>query len=270
MFKQKHYLALSAVTLVTVLLLSLPSAEVARVKLATGSLFTPLFGAVSAARQLPGAAVEAVLPRSQLLKEIADLRRENAELLVRQQQAAAIAQENDQLRASVGWQQRQPWKLKAASVVLRDPANWWRTIEIDLGRRDGLVENLPVLTADGLVGRVSSVGYARSQVVLIGDPNCRVSARVKPAGYMGVISPGEPLRSSLVNLAYLSGNANVKPGQEVVTSGEGGIFPVGIPIGRIADASQAESGLYTVARVKFSANLGALDQVWVILNPQTN
>ena len=265
MLRKKHYLALGAVTLVTVLLLSLPSRTVSHLKLATGGLFTPLFGAVNAARQLPGAAVEAVLPRSQLLKEIADLRRENAELLVRQQQAAAIARENDQLRASVGWQQRQPWKLKPASVILRDPANWWRTIEIDLGRRDGLVENLPVLTADGLVGRVSSVGYVRSQVVLIGDPNCRVSARVvNPAHDMGVISPGGPLENSLVNLTYLSGSANVKPGQGVVTSGEGGIFPAGIPIGQIADASQAELGLYTEARVKLSANLGALDQVWVL------
>ena len=87
---------------------------------------------------------------------------------------------------------------------------------------------------------------------------------------MGVISPGGPLENSLVNLTYLSGNANVKPGQGVVTSGEGGIFPAGISIGQIADASQAELGLYTEARVKLSANLGALEHVWVILNPQTN
>ena len=74
--------------------------------------------------------------------------------------------------------------------------------------------NLPVLTADGLVGRVSSVGYTRSQVVLIEDPGCRVSARVlNPAHDLGVISPGGPMENSLVNLSYLSGNANLKPGQ---------------------------------------------------------
>jgi rod shape-determining protein MreC len=257
--------------LVAVLLLSLPSAAALRVKLAVGGLFVPFFGAVNAARQLPGTAVEAVLPRSQLLKENQRLRLENAELQVRQQQAAAIARENDQLRALVGWQQRQPWKLKLGSVVLRDPANWWRTIEIDLGKRDGLVENLPVLTTDGLVGRVSAVGYTRSQVVLIGDPNCRVSARVvNPARDLGVITPGGPLDGSLVDLTYLSGNATLKPGQEVVSSGEGGIFPAGIPIGQIVDSSQVENGLYTEARVKLAANFGALEQVWVILNPQTD
>lgn len=265
MFKQRHYLALGAVTLVTALLLSLPSRAALRLKLGIGGMFLPLFGAVGAVRQLPERAVDSVLPRGELLKEIENLRRENAELQVRQQQADAVARENAQLRAAVGWQQRQPWKLMLATVVLRDPANWWRTIQIDLGKRDGVTENMPVLTAEGLVGRISSVGYARSQVVLIGDPACRVSGRIlNPARDMGVISPGGALGNSLVNLSYLSGNAVLKPGEVVVTSGEGGIFPAGITIGQIVDSSQAEFGLYTEARVKLSANLGTLDQVWVL------
>jgi rod shape-determining protein MreC len=265
MFKQKHYLALGAVTLVTVLLLSLPSRAVSHLKLGIGGLFLPLFGAINTVRQLPVRAADTILPRGELLKEIESLRRENQELKVQNLQAAATARENDQLRALVGWQRQQPWKLKLASVVLRDPANWWRTIQIDLGKRDGMTTNLPVLTSDGLVGRVSSVGYTRSQVVLIGDPNCRISARVvNPARDMGIISPIGPLENSLVNLGYLSGNANLKSGQAVVTSGEGGIFPPGITIGQIVDSRQVEIGLYTEARVKLSANLGALEQVWVL------
>jgi rod shape-determining protein MreC len=272
MFKRKHYFAFSAVILVTVVVLSLPSRAVSRLRLAIGGLFLPLIGAVSAAKQLPDRAADALLPRGELLKEIETLRRENEECRVRQQQADALARENAELRALVGWRQRQPWKLKLARVVLRDPANWWLSVQIDLGRRDGLTNNLPVLAADGcLVGRVTSVGYARSQVVLIGDPGCRVSARVvDPAHDLGMIGPAGPLEHSLVEMTYLPGNANLKPGQEVVTSGEGGIFPAGIPVGQIVDAIQAEYGLYTDARLKLSANLGALDQVWVLLNPQVN
>jgi rod shape-determining protein MreC len=251
MFKRKHYFALGAVALVAALLLSLPSRAASHLKLGISGLFLPLFGAVSTTRQLPGRAAAAILPRSELLKEIGTLQRENQQLKVQDLQAAATARENDQLRALVGWQRQQPWKLK---------------LQIDLGKRDGLVENLPVLTADGLVGRVSSVGYAQSQVVLIGDPSCRVSARVVNAAHdMGVISPGGPLENSLVDLTYLSGNANLKPGQTVVTSGEGGIFPAGIHVGQIVDSRQAEFGLYTEARVKLSADLGALDQVWVLI-----
>jgi rod shape-determining protein MreC len=148
---------------------------------------------------------------------------------------------------------------------MRDPANWWRTVQIDLGSRDGLRENLPVLTADGLVGRVSSVGFTRSQVVLIGDPDCRVSALVEnPAHDMGVVNAGGLLDTSLVDLTYLSGGANLKPGQNVITSGLGGIFPKGIPIGQVVDSRPVEFSLYTEARVKLSVNLGALEQVWVL------
>ena len=265
MFKRKNYLAPGAVTLVAALLLSLPSGAASRIKLATGGLFAPFFGAVNAASQLPGAAMDAVMPRSRLLKEIENLRTENQRLEVQSLQAATILQENTQLRAQIGWQKQSPWKLKLAGVVLRDPANWWRVVGIDLGSRDGIRENLPVLTRDGLVGRVSSVGYARSQVVLLGDPGCRVSARVvNPAQNMGVVTTGGPLDTSLVNLTYLSGDAKLESGQKVVTSGEGEAFPPGIPIGQIVDFNQVENGLYAEARVKLSANLGALDQVWVL------
>jgi rod shape-determining protein MreC len=116
-----------------------------------------------------------------------------------------------------------------------------------------------------LIGRVSSVDQFKSQIILIGDPNCRVSARVEnPTHDIGVLGAGGPLDDSLVGLSYLSSGANLKSGQSVVTSGEGGIFPPGIPIGQIVDAQQVEFGLYTEARVKLNANLGALEEVWVL------
>jgi rod shape-determining protein MreC len=270
MFKQKHYLALGAVTLVAVLVLSLPSRAVSHLKLAVGSLFLPLFGLANSAQQLPADLADSVLPRRELLKQIDTLRRQNDQLKVQTLQAAAIARENDQLRIQIGWQigwQKQtPWKLKLANVVMRDPANWWQTVQIDLGSRDGIQTNQPVLTADGLVGRVSSVSLTRSQVVLIGDPNCRISALVEnPTHDTGIISASGPLDNSLVELTYLSGSANLKPGQNVFTSGLGGVFPKGIPIGLVAEEAQpVEFGLYTEARVKLSANLGALEQVWVL------
>ena len=265
MFKQKNYLALGAVVFVAVVLLSLPTRATARLKLAVGSWFLPLFGLASAAQQLPADLADSVLPRRELLKQIDNLRRENQQLKEQQIQSAAIARENDQLRNLFGWQKQAPWKWKLANVVMRDPANWWRTIQIDLGGRDGIQTNQPVLTADGLIGRVAAVGYVSSQVVLIGDPNCRVSALVENATHdMGVLSASGPLDTSLVELSYLSSSANLKPGQNVVTSGLGGIFPKGIPIGKIVDAQTIEYGLATQARVKLNADLGALEQVWVL------
>ena len=265
MFKQKNYLALGAVVFVAIVLLSLPASATARLKLAVGSWFLPLFGLTGAAQQLPADLADSVLPRRELLKQIDSLRRENQQLRSQSVQNTAIARENNQLRTLFNWQKTAPWKLKLAKVVMRDPANWWRTVQIDLGSRDGVRENLPVITDDGLVGRVSSVSLTRSQVVLVGDPNCRVSALVENAARdMGVLIAGGALDTSLVELTYLASSANLKPGQNVITSGLGGVFPKGIPIGQIVDARSIEYGLYTDARVKLNANLGSLEQVWVL------
>ena len=264
MFKQKNYLALGAVVLVAIILLSLPSRATARLKLSVGSWFLPLFGLAGAAQQLPADLADSVLSRRELLHQVDTLRRENQQLRSQAVQGVAIARENDQLRALFNWQRQSPWRLKLANVVMRDPANWWRTVQIDLGTRDGLRDNLPVITDAGLVGRVSSVSLTRAQVILVGDPNCRVSALVEnSARDMGVLLAGGTLDTSLVELTYLASSANLKPGQSVITSGLGGIFPKGIPIGEVVDSRSVEYGLYTDARVKLNANLGSLEQVWV-------
>ena len=250
--------------LLTLVILNLPSQTTARFKLVIGSLFLPLFGLASTSQHLTGAAGDAVVPRGELLHLNDGLRRENQQLRLQAMQAQETASENARLRQLVGWQQQTPWKLKLARVVLREPANWWRTVQIDLGSRDGLRVNLPVLTMDGLVGRISSVSLTRSQVVLLGDPNCKVSARVEETRDIGIIGASGPLETEFVELGYLSRNANLKPAQNVVTSGDGGIFPKGIPIGKIVDARILDYGLRTEARVRLAANLNALEEVWVM------
>jgi len=266
MFKQNNYIAAGIVVLAAVLVLSLPPSAASHLKLAIGSLFLPLFGLANAGEQLPADLADSVLPRRELLHQIAGLRLQNQQLQMQQLQTEATDRENERFRELYGWERQQPWKLKLARVITRDPANWWRTVEIDQGSHDGLAPNLPVLTQDGLIGRVSSVGLTRSQVVLIGDPNCRVSALVEDAAHdTGILSASGPLDSSLADLTYLSSSANLKSGQQVVTSGIGGVFPRGIPLGQIVDSQQVEFGLYSEARVKLNVNLGALEEVWVLV-----
>ena len=265
MLKRPHYIALGLVVLLTLLILNLPNQTTARLKLGIGSLFLPLFGLATSTQQVADAAVETAVPRRELLKLNDGLRRENQQLRLQAMQAQETASENARLRQLVGWQRQIPWKLKLAKVVLREPGNWWRTVQIDLGSRDGLRVNLPVLTTDGPVGRLSSVSLTRSQVVLLGDPNCKVSARIEnETRDIGIIGASGPLDTEFVELGYLSRNAYLKPGQNVVTSGEGGIFPKGIPIGKVVDVGPVDYGLRSAARVKLAANLNALEEVWVM------
>ena len=265
MLKRPHYIALGLIVLLTLVMLNLPGRTTARLKLGIGSLFLPLFGLTGSAQQLTAPTADAVVPRRELLKLNEDLRTKNEQLRLQAMQAEETARENARLRDLVGWQRQTPWKLKLARVVLSDPANWWHTVQIDLGSRDGLRLNLPVLTAEGLVGRISSVSLTRSQVTLLGDPNCKVAARVENATRdAGIIGASGPLEADFVEMGYLSRNSNLKPGQNVATSGEGGIFPPGIPIGKVVDVQPVDYGSRAEARVKLAANLNALQEVWVM------
>jgi rod shape-determining protein MreC len=268
MLKRPHYIALGLIVFLTLVILNLPGKTTARLKLGLGSLFVPLFGLANSVQQLSGKTGDAVMPRSELVRQKDALDRENRELKLQLMQADGKARENDRLRQLLGWQAHKAWKLKPANVVLREPSNWWRTVEIDLGSRDGVKLNMPVLTTDGLVGRISAVSLTRSQVVLLGDPNCKVAARVENQNRdTGVIGGSGPLDTGILDMGYLSRTADLKPGQNVWTSGLGGIFPKDILIGKVLDSHSEDSGMSTTARVKLAANLSALEEVWVMMEP---
>src|SRR5262249_7907449 len=157
-------------------------------------------------------------------------------------QVANIWQENEELRKALRLQRQLPWKVQFARVVLRDPANWWRTVQIDAGREDGVVPGMPVVTLDGvLVGKITQVGSHSSRLALVGDPECGVSAVVQEGANrdFGVISSGTAsvLDGSLVELTYINRPSASKPGQKVTTSGLGGVFPAGILIGHIVETN---------------------------------
>ena len=268
MLKRPSYIIVGLIVLLTLMVLNLPSHTKARLKLGIGNLFLPLLGLAGSSQQLVGAALDGVVPpRRELLRQNEALRRENQGLRFKAMEGDTLERENARLRQLLGWQTRQPHKVKLASVVLRDPSNWWRSLQIDLGNRDGMSVNLPVLSPQGaLVGRISSVSLTRSQVVLLGDPSCHVAAEVEdPSGDNGVIGASGPLDSGFVELGRLSGNADLKPGQLVRTSGLGGIFPKDLLIGQVVDTQPIEYGFGTVARVKLAANLSALEEVWVLV-----
>ena len=268
MLKRPHYIAFSLLVLLALILLNLPAQTTAQMKLALGTLFLPLFGLAGSANHLAEQAGNALVPRRALLADLERLKQEKHEVQMRAMQNAQIWQENAQLRQLVAWQKAKPWKMKLGRIIVRDPANWWRTAQIDLGSKDGITTNLAVLTPEGLVGRIDQVGNHVSRVLLIGDPNVHVSAIIEKTRDQGIISAGSSsvLDQSFVELGLLSSNSTLEPGQRVITSGQGGIFPPGIIIGDIVDFRNIGYGLYFEARVKLGANLRKLEFVWVLLS----
>jgi len=268
MLKKAHYIAFAVVALVTLVVLNLPSRTAAQLKLAISGLFLPLFGLSHSTQHLAQQVGDAIVPREDLLKELHHSKQENEELRIHLMRLNEAVHENQRLHRLLKLPEEKPWKLQLARVISRDPANWWRTIQINVGLRDGISTNSPVLIPEGLVGRISEPGFSQSRVVLLGDPDCRVAVMVNgPSRDHGVIAPASsnPLDPSIVDLDYLSQHSDLKPGQQVLTSGLGGIFPKGIPVGRIIDFQSVDFGLYSEARVKLSVRMNELEEVWVIL-----
>lgn len=274
MLKKSHYITLVLVVLLVVVLLSLPSRTADRLKLAISGLFLPLIGLAASTHEATAKAGDALTSRRALLRENAGLRTANQSLTIQLQQAANAVRENEQLRQMLNYRRQKPaWNLQPARVIARDPETWWRSVWIDLGSRTpGMRTNLPVLTAEGLAGKVVNVGEARSQVMLLGHPGLRVAVLVGPNRLNGTLTAGSPgmREDNMLDVQNLFGEGadrTVRPGDEVVTWGEGGVFPAGIPVGRVVDVPRKEYGATTEARVRPSAHLDALENVWVMILP---
>jgi len=265
MSKRPHVIALGLLLLVVVVVLNLPDRQASRLRRAWGSAFVPVFGLAGSAQGLLHRSAQAAIPRRTLLREIESLRQTNEALRCELQELTVTREENQRLRQAVAWQPRAPWQLRLARVIAHDPAQWWRSLQIDLGSRHGIRTNQPVLTATGLVGRISEVAYTRSQVILVGDPNCRFSGQVNGTADKGIVAPNDSsFDRQLVDFIYVPPSVTLKPGSLVITSGEGGIFPRGIPVGQIVDVRTNQFGLYLEARLRLCENLNRLQEVWVL------
>jgi rod shape-determining protein MreC len=251
--------------MVTLVVLKLPARTTSQLKSALSGLFLPFFGLSGSAENMAEKAGDAIAPRSALLAQIEQLRTENQQLKLQVAQWEAAAKENVRFRQYYGWDKQATYKCKLARVIGRDPANWWRTLRIDKGLRDGVTTNCAVLTPEGLVGRVTEAGLAQAQVVLLGDPNCRVSVLVDETRDHGIIAPASssPLEPALVDLSYLPRQSQLRAGQRIVTSGDGGIFPPGVLVGYLVDFRSIGYGLYQEARVKLAVRMNSLEEVFV-------
>lgn len=171
-----------------------------------------------------------------------DLRLDNERLQVEVERLRIISQkylqsleEVNQLRGLVEFKKTSPFKMTAARVVRRVSTTWWNTMIIDKGLLDGLATDTPVISSAGLIGKTGKMAPHMAEVILLTDETCRVSARVDGTLEQGILSGergGLDLRPDL-RLRFLNRAATIAPGATVVSTGEGGVFPAGLLIGRV-------------------------------------
>jgi rod shape-determining protein MreC len=234
-------------------------------------LLYPFSMTASLVGELGGAIKDRLVFQNQLVLENQLLKAQSSTNQLELLRLKELENENARLRQALNFQQSTPWKLKLARVIAREPSNWWRMIMIDAGSSSGVQLNQPVLATQGeavLIGRVLEVGKWKSKVVLMGDPNCLVSAVVSETRNSGVIQPMEAssLDPTSVRLSYLSGGQQpLLPGYRVYTSGMGSMFPPGLYIGTIEESVEGEYGLHKEARVRLAVDANLLEEVWILI-----
>jgi rod shape-determining protein MreC len=200
----------------------------------------------------------------QLERENAALQVENRDLRATNQGLRDAEQEVNRLRHALNYRERSVFKLIAAEVVARDSSTWWRTVTINRGKRDGIEIDMAVATDEGLIGKITTVSDSISVVLLLSDENCRVAVKVEGSREQGIVS-GERVTTGLtplLNLNFLSKQADLKPGQKVYTSGVGGVFPSGLLVGVVKTFRVRE--LDGQAQLTPAVDLSHLEDVFVV------
>lgn len=151
----------------------------------------------------------------------------------------------------------------AASVIARNPSNWFQTLTINKGESDGLKKNMAVVTGQGLVGHVINVSSNSAEVSLIISDDSAVGGLVQVTRTPGVVE-GLPDNSGLLKMIHISKDAPVRAKQVVISSGLGGIFPKGVPIGRVTEVEIESNGLVKYAMVRPFVDFNRLEEVLVI------
>jgi rod shape-determining protein MreC len=230
------------------------------------SLTTPLQEGVSlAAGQLDELAQTARDLRD-LRQRNEELEAQNANLLLENVRLREIEVEAALLRDLLNLAQANPsFDLQGAHVVgreiARDPTNLQRYITLDVGREAGIARNMPVVTAQGLVGRIREVGNGWSRVLLIIDRSSSVNALTQSTRASGLVE-GQ-VDDSLV-MRSISQSDVVSVGDTVFTSGLGGNFPRQILIGQITEVDRKDYELYQTAVVQPTVDFDHLEVVLVI------
>ena len=169
---------------------------------------------------------------------------------------------NQRLRALLNFKTSIATPLLPAEVVAFDPSGWFQTILIDKGRNDGVVRDMAVVSADGLAGRVIGVSGRHAKVLLILDGNSAVDALIQRSRARGVLVG---LGRDLCLLKYVQRNEDVQVGDQVITSGMGGVFPKGLLLGRVREVVRGNSGLFQRVEVDPAVNFSRLEEVMVVV-----
>jgi rod shape-determining protein MreC len=210
-----------------------------------GGVWNRYFALVQAARQ-----------SDELKRQVAKLRQQLTDL-------EELKQENERLRDQLKFKSAESYPVVAAQVVGVDPTNYFRSIIINKGSRDGVRSQMPAINAKGVVGRViwSSPSYAK--VLLLIDPNAAMDVLVQRTRARGIV---EGAGRDAMRLKYIQLAEDVAAGDSLISTGADGVFPKGMLVGLVRAVKHGGKGVFQSIDVEPAVDFERLEEVLVILH----
>jgi rod shape-determining protein MreC len=219
--------------------------------------------------------------------ELTKLRDQLAELQLRNQLLADKEAENKRLREMLGFQAASQYELLPCRVISREPSSWWDSVQINVGWANNedldkkyhgkysLTSDQPVVSPRGVVGKTGNVAQYVTDVILLVNQNCSISATIDGIHDQGIVQgqgnfeEGKPR----VKVNYLPKTSLVAVGEFAVTSGLGPYFPAGLRLGTVTEVPPVKNeyptfGLYREATIEPTADLNQLDELFIVLGPK--
>ena len=182
--------------------------------------------------------------------------------------ARQAAAENERLKGLLGLHEQTTINSIPARVIARDPSVWFNTITINRGSSSGVEMNMPVVTAGGIVGRIITVSPWASQVMLLTDEKAGAGAvvgQLGQSGALGSVRGRADLGVALIEMRYVSGTEKVEVGDNVTTTGQDGIYPAGLNVGRVVEVKSGSATQAHHILIQPGAQLDRLEEVAVLL-----
>ena len=169
---------------------------------------------------------------------------------------------NQRLRGLLGLKEELAYPVSAAEVVAGDMSAHFHTVVINKGSADGILPQMPVVHAQGAVGRVIWTSLHYAKVLLLIDPNSGVDVFVQRSRAGGIV---QGAGQGKLELKYVQHNFDLAPGDRLVTSGSAGVFPRGILVGTALTVEKEAKGAFMKVMVEPAVDFARLEEVLVIL-----
>lgn len=194
------------------------------------------------------------------------LNKENTSLKEKLREYEVVKAENEKLKDFMNLKNKySDYQTVPAAIIEKSISNYDKTVIINSGEVDGVRVNMPVISEDGLVGYIIEVNKKTAKVQLITDTASTVSGNISTAE-SSILLKGQLDKNDMVKASYIPTEATVLQGDEVYTSGIGGIYPKGILIGKIKEVINTKNESDRYANVETSVNFNKLINVLVIVN----